>query len=414
MNPVDKLGLYPHQEKVLERLSNGRILFGPMGSGKTITTVGYYLKNEAPKPFYVITTAKVRDSLEWHSVAAKGGIGPLESTQGALTVDSWNNIQKYIDVEDAFFVFDEQRLVGSGAWVKAFYKIARKNNWIMLSATPGDVWMDYAPVMIANGYYKNITDFRLQHVRYGRHKFPKIIGYLGVRKLERIRNELLVEMEYPSHTHRHLNLTPVNYDKDKYKALIKNRWNPWSDQPMVDAAELVRCLRRLVIEDPSRLEMVRYLLGIHPALVVFYNFNYELDLLRGLADEGVSILEWNGHKKDDLPSEWTGLYLVQYVAGAEGWNCTSTDAMIFHSMTYSYKNFMQSQGRIDRLNTSYVDLYYYILDSGAPIDRHIWANLTEKKNFNEKAFIKELENDPDFEDFSLGFYSDSSNMTTKI
>lgn len=396
---IDRLGLRPYQEEVIERLSNGKILFGLMGSGKTITTVGYYLKNEAPKPLYVITTAKVRDDRGWQQVASKAGIGTSQSNLGALTVDSWNNIKKYVDVTDAFFVFDEQRLVGQGAWVKAFYQIARNNHWVVLTATPGDVWLDYAPIMIANGYYRNITDFRMQHVRYGRHKFPKVLGYLGVKKLERIRNELLVEMEYLKHTYRHVNLTPVSYDEDKYKALIKSRWNPWSDQPMVDSAELVRCLRRLVNEDPSRLEMVRYLLSIHPALIVFYNFNYELERLKSLSSEGVEIREWNGHKKDHLPSEWSGLYLVQYVSGAEGWNCVSTDAMIFHSMTYSYKNFMQSQGRIDRLNTSYVDLYYYILDSGSPIDRHIWANLTDKKNFNERAFIRELENEVNFDDF---------------
>lgn len=382
--------LMPHQEKVLDKLGNGKVLYGNVGSGKTLTSLAYYARYQSPKDVYVITTAKKRDSLDWENEAASLGIGDVRGKYGVLTVDSWNNIGKYVDVEDAFFIFDEQRLIGSGAWVKAFYKIARRNTWIVLTGTPGDVWMDYAPVFIANGYYKNLTDFRLQHVRYGRYKYPKIIGYLAVNRLEHLRNVVLIEMEYLRHTERHVNYFDVDHDVEMYERLIKTRWNPWTDEPMVDAGELFRSLRKLVNSDPSRLEAVRSLLKTHPRLIVFYNFNYELEALRSLREEGVSVLEWNGHRKDILPDVWEGLYVVQYVAGAEGWNCISTDAMVFYSFTYSYKNFMQAQGRIDRLNTPFQDLYYYVLTSNSSIDKKIKEALSEKRDFNEAVFVRNL------------------------
>lgn len=382
--------LMPHQERVMDRLGNGKVLYGNVGSGKTFTSLVYYTRNEAPKDLYVITTAKKRDSLDWEGEAASLGIGDIRGKYGALTVDSWNNIGKYIGVEDAFFIFDEQRLIGSGAWVKAFHKIAKKNRWILLSGTPGDVWIDYAPVFIANGFYRNITDFKYQHVRYGKHKYPKIVGYLGTSRLNRLRDSILVEMEFERHTVRHVNWLDVEYDDVMYKTLVKRRWNPWTDEPMVDAAELFRCVRRLVNSDPSRIKMVLDLLKLHPRLIVFYNFNYELEMLRGLSELGVPVLEWNGHKKDVLPDEWSGVYLVQYISGAEGWNCVSTDAMVFYSLTRSYKNFVQAQGRIDRLNTPFKDLYYYILVSDSPIDGKNREALDEKKDFNESFFYNKM------------------------
>lgn len=344
-------------------------------------------------PIYVITTAKKRNSLDWMGEAAKFGITDEEDETygGVMTVDSWNNIGRYADVEDAFFVFDEQRLVGHGAWVKSFIRIAKNNHWILLSATPGDTWLDYAPVFIANGFYKNITDFKRQHVLYAPYiKYPKIRGYLNERKLEVLRNDILVEMPYERDTTRHLNYLPVNYNVETLKRVYNDRWNVYEDKPIKDAAELFRVMRRVVNTDPSRLDTLHELMKIHPRLIVFYNFNYELDMLRWL-HTAVPLYEYNGHKKDPVPDGDRWVYLVQYVAGAEAWNCTSTDATVLYSLTYSYKNFEQCQGRTDRLDTDFKDLYYYIFVSNSVVDRGIRASLGSKKNFNERKFMDSLQ-----------------------
>ena len=402
--------LRPHQKNAVALMQNGCVLYGGVGSGKSRTALAYYMKEECPKDVYVITTAKKRDSLEWVGEAAAFGIGrdSTSSCWGVLTVDSWNNIGDYADVEDAFFVFDEQRLVGNGAWVKAFLQIAHRNRWILLSATPGDVWLDYAPVFIANGWYKNITDFKRQHVVYKSFmKYPVIDRYIGEQKLERLRNKVLVEMPYVKHTERVVNYMDVGYDKDEIVRAQKVRWNPITDEPFKDFAELWRYVRRVVNTDPSRLATVQMLHAMHPRLIIFYNFDYELELLRTLETPGVK-LEWNGHKHQELPREITGkkhgvgtylpddsgssdvwLYFVQYTAGAEGWNCTSTDAMVFWSLTYSYKNWEQAMGRIDRLDTPFEKLYYYVLKSGAWIDEKLVRTLSEKKTFSERNGLKD-------------------------
>lgn len=393
--------LKPHQEEAIEKLHNGAILNGGVGVGKSITALAYFYTKECggvlgdpfsmrtPKDLYIITTAKKRNSFDWETDAAKLVISTHQetSTEGIkLTVDSWNNINKYKEVEGAFFIFDEQRVVGSGAWTDAFIKIAKRNRWILLSATPGDTWLDYIPVFVANGFYKNRTEFKRKHVVYNTYsKFPKVDHYVSVGTLVRLRNQILVQMPYERHTVRHAHDVWVEYDKELFERVMIKRWHVYEDRPLRDVAELFAVMRKVVNTDPSRLAAVRTLMARHPRLIVFYNFDYELEILRTLSEE-ITVAEWNGHKHQEIPKTDRWVYLVQYTAGSEGWNCVETDSMMFHSLTYSYKAFHQSHGRTDRLNTPYRDLHYYTLVSKSPIDRAILKALHEKKNFNESDF----------------------------
>lgn len=404
------IDLYPHQQKAIEELSNGKILDGDVGSGKTITSLAYYFVKEcrgqlkvngtgAPglmetsKDLYVITTALKRESLDWEKEALPFGLGKhrdLNPDGVKMTVDSWNNIERYLDVKDAFFIFDEQRLVGAGAWVKAFLKIAKHNNFIVLSATPGDVWMDYVPIFLANGFYKNRTEFVHRHVVYKNYmNFLKIDRYVETRHLEKLRAKITVDMPMERHTKRHIKNVLVDYDKEKFDMAAVKRWHVYEDRPIRDISELFTVMRKVVNSDGSRLDAIIELALEHPRLIVFYNYNYELDALRTLtATTGYPVSEWNGHKHEPVPTGDTWIYLVQYTAGAEGWNCITTDATVFYSLNYSYKINQQAKGRIDRMNTPYTDLYYYILRSGSFIDQAIIKSLATKQTFNEKKYFK--------------------------
>lgn len=384
--------LYPHQKNAVDELKNGNVLWGGVGSGKSRTAIAYYMKQESDKDIYVITTAKKRDSLDWDGECARFGIGKEQdaTVAGVLTIDSWNNIGKYIDVDNAFFIFDEQRLVGSGAWTKAFYKIAMKNNWIVLSATPGDTWMDYVPVFIANGFYKNRTAFQREHVVYNTYaKFPKIDRYTSTGRLLRHRKDILVYMPYQSLAEANHHEISVMHDVSAYNRVLKDRWNVVEDRPIANMGEFFFALRRIVYSDPSRTRALLDVMDLHPKLIVFYTFNYELDILREVgANSEVQFAEWNGHKHESIPDSDSWVYLVQYTSGAEGWNCIETNAICFYSLTYSYKTFKQAQGRIDRLDTKWKKINYYSLVSSASIDVAVLRALSKKQNFNESIFIK--------------------------
>lgn len=382
------MNLYPHQRTALKEMTNGSILWGGVGSGKSRTAIAYYMENEAPRDIYVITTAKKRDSFDWVGEASAFAISTEEASTfaGKLTVDSWNNIKKYEHIHGAFFVFDEQRLVGSGAWTKSFYKIAAKNHWILLSATPGDTWLDYIPVFVANGFFKNRTEFLRNHVVYNSYtKYPKVERFINQGRLLRLREQILVHMPYKSHAERRMNNISVSYDRELYDLVLKDRWNPYEDAPIVNVSELFYTIRRIVNSDPSRLDMVHRILETQDRLIIFYTFNYELDILRDLGGV-IPIAEWNGHKHEPIPDTERWVYLVQYASGSEGWNCTETNAICFYSLTYSFKMFKQAQGRIDRLDSPFDVMHYYVLRSASTIDKGIFRALQQKKNFNERGF----------------------------
>lgn len=402
--------LFDHQIKAVEQMKNGCILCGGVGSGKSLTAIAYYYlqnggdpysltggdyvpMNDPPKDLYIITTARKRDTLEW-----EGELSPfLMSTHSdvnlynhKIVIDSWNNVKKYSDVSDAFFIFDEQKVIGSGVWVKSFLKIAKKNEWILLSATPGDTWQDYIPVFIANGFYRNRTEFIREHVVYSRFtKYPKVDHYIRTGKLMKLRESILVNMEFKRGTVAHHENVTVSFDAERYKEITKTRWDPYKNEPIRNAAGLCYIWRKLVNSDESRQRAVLEICEKHSKCIIFYNFDYELELLKNLGyAEGTEIAEWNGHKHETIPEGKRWVYLVQYTAGCEGWNCIKTDTIIFYSQNYSYKVMVQAAGRTDRLNTPYTDLYYYHLKSKAPIDLGIGRSLKNKKNFNEMKFVK--------------------------
>lgn len=396
--------LYDYQLKAIKKMKNGCILCGGVGSGKSRTALAYYFQENGgkfeealipmknpPQDLYIITTARKRDTLEWDSELATFlmSTDPEKSFyHHKVVIDSWNNIQKYQKTQGAFFIFDEQRVVGHGAWVRSFLKIAKVNNWILLSATPGDTWMDYVPVFIANGFYRNRTEFITNHVVYSRFsKFPKVSRYLGTGRLIRLRNSILVNMDFHRQTISHHEDIYTDYDHMQYKYVMKNRWDIFNQKPIENASELCYTLRKVVNTDESRLEAVEDLVKLKHKAIIFYNFDYELEMLKSIAyGPKVEVAEWNGHLHQPLPEGQNWVYLVQYNAGCEGWNCVKTDTVIFYSQNYSYKTLIQASGRIDRLNTPYTDLYYYHLKSRSSIDLAIAQALLSKRKFNEGSF----------------------------
>ena len=386
-----------YQVKAVEMLKTGAILCGDTGSGKSMTALAYFHEKvcggqtnpwkdrSIHKKLYIITTALKRDTHEWDWELANFLLG--EET----VIDSWNNIKKYADVKDAFFIFDEQRVVGYGAWSKTFINISKSNDWILLTATPGDQWSDYIPVFIANGFYRNKTDFVQQHIVWNRYCFNKVDRYLNTGRLIFYRSKILVDMEYIKSTTQHHTFVTCRFNRSKYEMVVKDRWNPYDNCPIENPSQFCYLMRKVVNSDVSRLEEIAKILERKPKLIIFYNFDYELEMLREFAkDVNILCKEWNGHKHEGVPETDRWLYLVQYNSGSEAWNCITTDAMIFYSQNYSYKMMKQASGRIDRRNTPYKDLYYWHLVSKSPIDNGIRNTLNKKKDFNERKFIDKM------------------------
>lgn len=386
------------QRKAVNRLKSGSILVGGTGSGKSRTALVYFFSKECGGkivdtfeevkkhiPLYIITTAAKRDKKEWEEELKEFPISQV-------TIDSWNNIKKYVDVKDSFFIFDEQRVVGSGEWSKSFIKITKSNNWILLSATPGDAWPDYIPVFIANGFYKNRTEFYRRHVIFSRYtNFPKIERYVEENHLEELKRSILIEMPVQRKTVPHRINIITNYDEILYKNMARDRWDFINDKPIENASQYVQLQRRIVNGDINRITKLKEILEIHKRIIVFYNFDYErYSILKLIKDMKIAHGELNGHIHSDIPENDRWIYIVQYNSGSEGWNCINTNVIVFFSLSYSYRMMHQAAGRIDRRNTPYKDLYYYYLYSNSSIDKAILKSLEKKKDFNEKKYYEKV------------------------
>lgn len=387
-------------------MKTGSILQGGVGSGKSRTALAYYYVVECggsmapeptrmtkPKDLYIITTPRKRDELDWDKELAIFGLSrhnDRKIQEILVTIDSWNNIGKYKDIKKAFFIFDEQKVVGYGAWVKAFLKIVKSNGWILLSATPGDTWMDYLPVFIANGFYKNKSDFTTKHVVYNTYtNYPKIDRYVDTGRLEKLKRQIIVKMDYRKKTIDNIVRFLVPYNENKFNRIYKDRWNPFKNRPIQGAGEACYAMRQVVNSDPSRFDAVLHLFERHKKIIVFYNFDYELDILRRLNDVlEVPVAEYNGHLHEPLPKGDSWIYIAQYISAGEAWECIETNAIVLYSRNYSYKQTIQAMGRIDRQNTPFRELYYYFLTSDSEIDRAIEKAYSTKKNFNETRFLK--------------------------
>ena len=377
--------LYSHQEEALGLLHSGKVLVGGVGSGKSRVGASWALSQADPKKIVVITTARKRDSLEWEGEFAVFGVRSDD-----LTIESWNNVSRFADYTDHVFIFDEQRVVGSGTWVKSFLKISKHNLWILLSATPGDVWLDYVPLFIANGFYRNRTEFSEQHIIWDRFaKYPKVKRYVNTGLLEARRRKILVPMPAERHTRRNRAYISMKHDKELYESIVKTRVDPWTGEPYKNAGGVCYGLRKCVNSDRSRVDHIRLLAKKRKKLIVFYNFDYERDILLTLRDE-FTVAEWNGHNHEPIPATDSWVYLVQYTAGAEGWNCVETDTIVFYSLNYSWKVLEQAEGRIDRINTPFTDLRYFYLFSESGIDSAIREAVRKKGVFNERIFAHNL------------------------
>jgi hypothetical protein len=378
--------LHAHQADALDEIDTGKVLVGDVGSGKSITALEYFRQKHPDQKIVVITTAKKRDSGEWFEDAMK------MSLRQEMEVDSWNNINKYEDLEGVSFIFDEQKLVGKGAWVKTFWKIAARNDWILLTATPADVWVDLMPVFVANGFYNNQTEFFWKHVVYKRFvRYPAIERYVDEHILEKYRDQIYVRMTDTRTTRRHEHEHLMPYSKEEEQLLYKDRWNFYEDLPVKDVSEMMRLMRKSVNSHPARYEKCKELAEEHPRIIIFYNHNYELEILRGLAElTDREVAEWNGHKHQAVPTSERWVYLVQYTAGSEGWNCITTNQTVFYSLPYSYRVLEQGKGRTDRINTPFTDLHYHTLVSNSIFDKGIKRAIRRKKNFQAGAFGKKL------------------------
>lgn len=126
--------------------------------------------------------------------------------------------------------------------------------------------------------------------------------------------------------------------------------------------------------------------SINDRVVVFYNFDSELDTLKTLVKDR-PIAEVNGHTNTEqiYHDNDNCVLFVQYQAGARGLNLQDGNKIIYYSLTLSSDLFEQSKKRIHRIGTKY-PCFYWILQTKDSVEESIYKSLNRQEDYNEELF----------------------------
>lgn len=141
--------------------------------------------------------------------------------------------------------------------------------------------------------------------------------------------------------------------------------------------------------NPAKLEAFRDLVeSTNDRLIVFYNFNDELEKLSRIAWENhrpVAVV--NGKQKDLLPYENApdSITFIQYQAGAMGLNLQKANKIVYFTPPLSSELFEQSKKRIHRIGQEKTCFYYYLTCKGS-IEEKIYRTLAMRRDYTDKLF----------------------------
>ena len=145
----------------------------------------------------------------------------------------------------------------------------------------------------------------------------------------------------------------------------------------------------------NKLEALKDLLeSSDDRIIIFYNFNNELDSIKELCEElNRPVSEVNGQVKDltNWNEQNNTVLLGQYQAASMGLNLQQANKIIYFTPPLSSELFEQSKKRISRIGQTR-NCFYYLLICKNSIEEKIYKTLEERRDFTDELF-RELEKD---------------------
>lgn len=411
--------LYKYQHEYLEGLPPKFIFAADTGTGKTLMSLAHYDVWSYPRPLLILAPASKVQTGDWEEEIERWYEGRQKPEYEIYSYEKFSrnpSIKRYH--KDGFLgvwrdwlarhpsdfavIADEVhkgKNPQSGNGKRLFEVATRAKFFVGLSATPmPNGWIDAANYFKIFGYTKGITDFKRRYCRIVDYKgFPEIVEYYRQGELQRLWNNIAkplskdAALDLPSVTSIPINL-PTGPD---YIKVQKDRL--FNDKFLDNPAALMHALRQSLIK-PKLAWLDEFLEGASGNIVVFYNYVGERErittLLKQKKFKDRPVFRMDGQKHELPPkSAWEGLSrsitLAQYQSGSQGVEMTYADTIVYFSPTYSYMNYEQSQGRINR-NGQTKKMTLYLLRAPSTIERDIWGALKEKRDFQEKQWYEEM------------------------
>lgn len=419
---MSTIKLLPHQQSVIEQTKeqNKVAYYLDMGLGKTFVGSEKMKDLHSKINLVICQKSKVKDWIEHfrnnyseykvYDLTSKTKNEKLSNNAILLNCKNGTNVkcvlvinyelafrrQELADLRDFTLLLDESSLIQNETAKRSKFILKKLSpkNIILLSGTPTSgkyerLWsqMNLLGWKISKKmYYKQYVDIEFTDEGY-----PLIKGYKNVDRLKRkmreygcvfMKSEEVLDLPQQ-------NFIDINIDVSKeYKKFMKSGIVKFDDVELVGDTTLTKLLyaRQLCGQySKEKLKAFKDLIdSTEDRLIVFYNFNDELEKMQQLC-EGRQISVVNGSVKNLYAYENydNSITFIQYQAGAMGLNLQKANKIVYFTPTLSSELFEQSKKRIHRIGQDR-PCFYYQFKCG--VEYKIYDTLSMRKDYTEYLF----------------------------
>lgn len=399
---IQKRILYDSQEEVIQEIEgNSKILELGTGSGKTLISLQEYLDHHSQHPLLIICpNSKFREGgwdrevavIEKHyGVKIDYEVIPyshLWTKRKVPKKPTYKTNDKLGDYKGRFIIFDEIHFVKNPTSERgktAQLLIKNSKGFLGLSATPlSNGWEDSMNYFIMFGMAKNKTSF-IREYASGLDHYYKPYGWKGDLLSPMWEAISIFRDKHDMTDLPKLTLQDVYFKKStRYSKILKDRI---CEDIVYDTVPKLYAGLRQYANLKHKGEYLNELLeGTSENVVVFYNFNTELDEIMKAIPKGKKVFIANG-KGYSIPQKgkWgnvkNSVSVVQYQSGGTGIEMQYAYTVVFFSPTYSYQDYEQSMGRVYRTGQE-ENVTAYLFKTRGTVETAIWKSLEKKKDFN--------------------------------
>lgn len=307
---------------------------------------------------------------------------------------------------DFTLMLDESSLIQNENAKRSRFILKKLNptNVILLSGTPTGgkyekLWSQCRLLgwkISKDAFWSSYINYHFEHDT----GFPRKVvdGYKNVERLKHklhehgaifMKSEDVFDLPAKIDTRVNVYCTPA-YRKFRQKSIVK-----------IDGVEFVgdNILTKMLYErmlcgsyNSDKIAALKDLIeSTEDRLIIFYNFNGELEVLRDLCasvERPVSIICGNIKDLSSYEKSKDSVTLVQYQAGAMGLNLQKSNKIVYFTPPLSSEFFEQSKKRIHRIGQDRTCFYYYLICSGS-IEEKIYRTLAMRKDYTERLFENE-------------------------
>lgn len=420
---TDGKTLYNYQVKILADLYNHKSagIFYEMGLGKTI--IGSIKATSYKIPILIISPKSVcpqwlEHFKEWHkeykgyNLTNKKGLEAFINDDnklkvGVINYDLCYRREELLKLQNYTLILDESHTISNSKSkrTKSIMKL-KFDNVLLLSGTPASnsEYMKLYSQLKLLGLNMNKKDYE---DRYGNWftmemngiKFRVLSKKHPYKHVDELKNKMYnlgcrfkktdEVIELPEQRFINVWVQPSKY----YKTFVKDGYVDCGDSEYISSSPATDMLyARQLCNSKEKLEMVRTLIeGTEDRVIIFYNFNCELELLQQLVQKlkrPISYVNGSVKNLNCYNNNSDSVTLVQYQSGSSGVNLQKASKMIYYSPPIKSDFFEQSKKRIHRIGQDNKCTYWKLITNNS-IELNIYNTLAKKQDYTEELFKHE-------------------------